>query len=78
MNDKQQAPRTTKVGIYLTVEINIDELEAEYGREYTTAEAKADAWNAMYSAAVTAAYPSDSNDRIISRVVKAEGSGKNS
>ena len=61
--------RKTLVKLVMTVEVDIDELEAEYGRTFTVREAQDDARQSMYNAAATAAYPSDRNDQLISRVV---------
>lgn len=62
-------PRTVKVALYVVVEVNVDALEAEYGQPFTNAEAREDAWQSMFNAATTAAYPAERNAQILPEVI---------
>jgi hypothetical protein len=62
-------PRIIKVAVYVVVEVDVAQLEAEYGHEFTNAEARDDVKQSMRGAAITASYPSHANDKIITRVL---------
>lgn len=60
---KKVAPakrRTTKVWMAVSVEIDVDALEAEYGRSFTIAEAKQDVKDSIPSVLAQVLYPEDS------------------
>lgn len=67
MADKK---RTVKVAVYMVLEVNVDELEAEYGHEFTNAEARQDAWDTVMNAAQNFCYPEDAMRRGVVEVVK--------
>lgn len=61
MADKK---RIIKVAAYVVVEVDVEELEATYGRSFTNAEAREDVRESIYNTAVQAAYPQDNIDKI--------------
>lgn len=62
MNDKATpAKRTVKVWMAISVEIDIDALEAEYGRTFTVAEARDDVKSCIPSIISQALYPELTN-----------------
>lgn len=61
----EKAHRTIKVAVYVQVEIDVTELENEYGRSFTATEARQDVKDSIYGAVTTAMYPSHSIDKIV-------------
>jgi hypothetical protein len=60
-----KAHRTIKVAVYVQVEIDVTELENEYGRSFTATEARQDVKDSIFGAVATAMYPSHSIDKIV-------------
>jgi hypothetical protein len=54
-------PRTIKVWIGLSVEVDVDALEAEYGRTFTAAEARQDVKDSIPNVLYQAIYPESAN-----------------
>jgi hypothetical protein len=65
MTDKK---RTTLVKLVMTVEVDIDELEAEYGRTFTTREAQDDVRWSMLNTAMEGAYGEEISHRVLKLV----------
>lgn len=66
---QQGERRTIKVAVYIVAEVDVDAYNAEYGTALTPREVAKDVRDSMYSAATTAAFPQESNDRIITSAV---------
>lgn len=61
--------RIIKVAVYVVVEVDVAELEAEYGRSYTVAEARQEVQDSIRGAGVQAAFPEHASTKIIKRVL---------
>lgn len=62
--------RKVKVAVYMVIEMDVEALEAEFGRSFTNAEARQDLWDSAVSAVQQQTYPQDMMDREEVRVVK--------
>lgn len=66
----QDGKHTITVGIYLSVTVDLDELNAEYGTNYTVAEAREDVKASAFNAVAQTMYPQEALDKIVIAVAQ--------
>lgn len=60
--------RTIKVAAYVTFDLDVSALEAEYGRTFTNAEARQDAKDSLVGVIAQTLYPESDGDDIVKNV----------